>query len=736
MATRPEPTPKAPPSPPPHAPPKPRRRWLRRLFFAALALALLLAAAPHALGLDAVRTRVAAAIGEQLGVPCRIDRLGFSWFTGVAAEGLELGNPPGFPTDHPLLHLRRCDGDLGLANLLRGRFDLSGAITGLHLVVDQRADGSTNVEALGRHANRSGSGGPGSGSGTGSSSDPSSGRGKIEIRGAENLANLRLSLQLHEATLELRRDGQPLEALTELTCTVQKPFGSQKLTLDLDTRLRPLAAGDLPGRLTARLDADLGTQEVLALLTAAGLDLQRFRPLVDAFAPGRLAALAGVANGTLTAQLRGDELHTNGDLAVDRPRLAGPAFGPLALTAPRWQLRPTLRLAPAAGGGWQIAGEDFRLSLGFAELRFAGATATKELLRDRPGLGLQADFAVEDVLGMLPDRPDWLSAGGRLTVAIAAPAARLEDLATLRLEDVAATIRTAKGSTFALAAAGIALEGTAVHGVLQGGEFTLDVLGPPPEGAPPEGAPPAKNSAAGLRVDLRRGQRLATQLGVSVRDRPVQGSAAELLRYAVPLLAGLDAGTADFRGRADLEVALRGPLLRLGAQNWLQLLDEWSGEGNVGLREASVTPGAALRGLLQPLGALPGLEVALGDAGRLAIDSFSAPWTLHNGTLQTKASRWLAKGKAIGLSGTVHLDGTLDYGFDLSALLQGHRDGERVLAALGGRLPEARLTGTFAAPRLGLPDLAKTARTLLEQDLEAKGWQLLQKTLEGLKKKR
>ena len=65
-----------------------------------------------------------------------------------------------------------------------------------------------------------------------------------------------------------------------------------------------------------------------------------------------------------------------------------------------------------------------------------------------------------------------------------------------------------------------------------------------------------------------------------------------------------------------------------------------------------------------------------------------------------------------------NLFGTVDYALDFASLLAGHKDGDRVLAALGGKLPGARLTGSLDAPKLRLPDLGELATGLLEQN----GW--------------
>ena len=94
-----------------------------------------------------------------------------------------------------------------------------------------------------------------------------------------------------------------------------------------------------------------------------------------------------------------------------------------------------------------------------------------------------------------------------------------------------------------------------------------------------------------------------------------------------------------------------------------------------------------------------------------------------------------AAGQA-GLGDGQLIDGALDYGFDFTALLQGHRDGDRVLNAIGGKLPKAKLMGTFAAPSLGLPDLTQVARNALEQQVQTQGKDLLRKALDDLLKKK
>jgi hypothetical protein len=203
-----------------------------------------------------------------------------------------------------------------------------------------------------------------------------------------------------------------------------------------------------------------------------------------------------------------------------------------------------------------------------------------------------------------------------------------------------------------------------------------------------------------------------------------------VLRYALPLLAGVGADD-GVQGKASLTTSLRGPGRKAPQQTWLQWLDTWSGTGDLGLRDAAFTPAPALGELLAPLGALAG-GTSLGDGTQLRLDSVTVPFRFARGAVRATATEWLVRGKRLGLSGEVRLDGALDYGLDLTDLLRGHRDGERVLQALGGTLPAARLRGTVAAPSLALPDLTSTLRRIAEQQLQQRGSDLLQQGLDEL----
>lgn len=706
------------------------------MFFTAFSVLLLIAVAPHAIALSSVREKIETAIGDELGVRCHIDRLGFSWFSGIAAEGLELANPLGFPADHPMLRLRRLEGDVDLAQAVRGRFSMSGSVIGMQVFVDQLADGTTNFDVLASEANRDKS----SGRNTPKKGSKRS-NGGTSSQSPLDLAQVRLALQARESQCEIRRDGKLIESLSDLSCQIQKPFGSQRVTLELDTRLLPGAASSQAGRLTVKLDGDLATQAANALLTTTGLDLQRWRPLVDAFAPGGLTALSGVANGTITATSDGGTMTCNGELVIDNPHIAGPLVGDLVLQAPKWRLTPTMTVTTNVDGTRTVDAKGFSLSLGFAEVTSMTSEQVSKRLNDATGLGLSTTFNLQEAAKLAPSVPTWLSnLTGSLQADVAVPFDVFDTSKGPLLERLRGNFSSPKSQAIGVTIAGFPLSAVP-SGKLQAGIFTLNLTETP--SAPPSGVQPGTGKATsielGSRIDLRAGQRLVSEILVRLPNQTLRGSTTEALRYLVPVLAGLGQNS-DLSGRGSFEARLEGPLLRTGAQNWLQLFDEWTGNGTAALTQASFTPIPALRGLLQPLGSFALLgdaaNTALGTSGKLEITSLSMPWTLRQGLLETKAGQWLSKGQAIGLSGTARLDGTLDYGVDLSALLKGHRDGERVLQALGGKLPLAKLNGSVAAPSLAMPDLGTVARNVLQNGLEKEGTNVLRRALDDLLKKR
>ncbi|MEO6596793.1 MAG: hypothetical protein ABIP94_18760, partial [Planctomycetota bacterium] len=604
----------------------------------------------------------------------------------------------------------------------RGRFDLTGSIDGLQVFVEQYDDGTTNLGALFGQASVEAGRKPPAG-------------GRPEPRDSKlDLAGVRFDLQLRDATIEIRRSTQLLESLSEVTCRAQKGFGSQRIAIDLDTKLRPIATAGQPGRLGVKLDLDVQSERHEAMISTAGLDLQRYAPLVDVFMPGQLSALAGIANGTLRLEGRGkSDLTVDGDLSIVGPRLAGPLLRDMDLRGERWLLTPVLSLRlDAANGPKALDTQRFAVDLGWLRVRGLDATAAQPVLGSAQGIAFAYDLDVDVLASFGGPMPEWLrGTGSKVTGEIGVPwpgdatgTGSAFDVDRLMTTSTATVRLAASGLT----AAGFELRNLKGSGELRGGAFQFSTA-----------EPTTLNQGGltvGVRTDLNDLARLPATLTLRWNGGQLQPAASEVLRLVVPMLAGLDANTAQLSGLCDLEFSFTGPSLRRADQNWLQLLDEWVGSGAIGLRNAAVTPSPALSGLLAPLGQLAGAGAQLGDGGRLAIDSFVAPFTMRRGSLATRAGRWLAKGKEIGLSGTVRFDGSLDYGFDFSALLRGHRDGERVLTALGGKLPAARLTGSLTAPSLGLPEVGDLLQKGVQKELETRGRDVLQRELDKLLKRK
>lgn len=685
-------------------------------------LALLLAA-PHLVALDAVRARVEGELRDQLGVPCTIGRMGFSWFSGFAVRDLEVANPDGFPSDRPALRLRRAACDLGLWSLLGGRFELVGDVDGLELFVEQRADGRTNLQELAARGRTS--------SPTDTSSSPGSGGGDTGIGGDDArslLDRVRLDLQLRESQVEVRRDGQPLEALRGLRCSLRKEFAARVASIDFDAKLAPLVPGGPDGRLTVQMEVDLVDAHIDGMLSAAGVALERYAPLADSLVPGQLTQLQGLTNGTLRVHGSRRELTIDGELTVTAPRFAGPALRGMDVRGERWSFAPNVTVRQGDDGAADVVDvARCTFDLGWLKVRGmpTGAGAT--------GAG-NARFTAELDLATLATfggpLPAWLrDSGASLVAEVLVPAAAWRAELDAALAGLGAT---ASLQAPTLRASGFDLRDLRLDGSLRDGALALRTS----DGARLDGGPLALTWTSTLRGDATAPARLQLQW----RDGELRGPTTQALRYVVPLFAGLDADTAALQGRLDLNVDVNGPLLPRSDETLLQWLDRWSGTGDVALRSVAFAPAPQLASLLQPVGAAFGPAATLGQnrggAALLTIDDLRAPFRFAAGAITLQATHWLTQGKRIGLSGSTRLDGTLDFGFDLGDLLRGHRDGDRVLRALGGSLPPATLRGTVSAPSLALPDLQAVLERVLQNEVLEQGTSLLQRELERLLRKK
>lgn len=704
-------------SPPPAAeppmPPKPRRRrgrWWRWLLIAAALVVALIVALPYTVALAPVRTFVARRVGENLRGACTIERLSWSWSTGLDVAGLEVRNPPGFPSERPALRMRRMTADVAFGSLLSGPYALTATVDGLELFVEQRADGTTNLQELGGRDTPPPERQPPQ---PPAPAEPPEPRSPRTDTGSQT--PVRFDLAVRGGLVEIRREGALLEALRDLTVDVH---GVAPETVVASAKAR-LLAGDVELRANGTPTtgaADFG-------LECRGLDLAALEPLVATFAPGQVTALAGRVEGTVTGRANGEQrVELGGMLRISDWRLAGPIVRDMDLRSAEVIVGPKLVVDHDA-----VAAEGAALRTDW--MHFTGVAC------ERPDT-LRFEYMVDvEALARF---------GGPMPAVLRDGPASVTGTLDLPARDLP---KDAAGWTKA-----IVLSADLIAGKHEIAGFTLDSVAAKAElrdgicklvAAPPsqlDGGP----VRADVQIDLTDFARMPMTATLAWQAGKLTGGATQALRYAVPLFAGLDAAAAGVTGECDLQMTLSGPAWKAEGQSWLAWLDQWSGNGSLGLENAGFAPAQQLQGLLAPLGptsqALAPLGLAteglaLGDEGRLAIDSFTAPFAFAQGVVRTTASEWLAKGQRIGLSGAVGFDGALDYALDLTALLKGRKDGERVLQALSGKLPPAKLVGTLDAPRLGLPELGDVAKKLLEGELKQKAEDLLKKQAEDLLKK-
>ncbi|MCA8952201.1 MAG: hypothetical protein KDE27_22010 [Planctomycetes bacterium] len=677
MTTSPDPT-----SVPPAVPTAPKkRRWPRLLLIVVGAIALVVALAPYAIGLGFVRAQVESAAGENLEGAVHIGGLSWSWTSGVHVAELRIDNPPGFPSDRPAVQIASLVADLPLRALFGGTLAATAIVEGLEVNVEQRTDGSTNLERLAKTT-------PGGGESP-----------EHEEPGGEPRP-FAFDVELRDGAIHVRREGELVEALTALQLQARSAPDSDDVLLTATGKLRA-------GAIALEARADPNTQTVDGKLRTTGLDLASWRPLIDSMLPDQLTALAGKVDGEVTFAARGGEQVTmGGELTVDAPRLAGPLLQGMDVRSERWTIVPVLALGDGSGS---VDASQFAVDLEWLTIRGKPGAAAGNL-----ALAYELDVArIAEFGGPIPE--SLKGSGSKLTGELRLP--------TADLPADAAGWAQAIGADAALRIPRLELAGFALRDV--GVDATVDAGALALRSTPStrlDGGALALEVAVGL-TDL---DRLPTTASLQWNGGKLTGGSTQALRYAMPLFAGLDADVAQIVGKVDLALQLAGPATKAEDRTWLAWLNEWSGSGTLGLQDAAFAPSQQLAGLLAPLGPLSGGAVPIADGGRLKIDSFRAPFRFEQGAIRSQATEWLAAGSKIGLAGSVALDGGLDYAIDLSALLQGHKDGEKVLQALGGKLPAAQLGGTLDAPSLGLPKLDDIASKLLRQE----GKNLLEKGLE------
>ncbi len=513
-----------------------------------------------------------------------------------------------------------------------------------------------------------------------------------------------VDLQAHEA-------DQPVAALKSLRLAASKEDGADRMRLLVE------ANPDAPGstlRVSSELDAR--TRRGRGIVQAVAFGLQQARPLLaPLFADGLLTAADGTLDGSLDLEYdfgSARRLDVNGELTVADPRFAGPLLAGIDARGDRWSLRPALRwLLPDYDGKPRIEPGRTTLDLGFLSVQCldAGERAARGL-PDAPSCTFRADLEAIARLGG-PFAQLTTLRGMTDGTAVLPPALLRGDFET-GLSQLAAL----QGVRLDAAIAGASLRHDGL--LLDSGTATLNLDG----GVATLKAAPATALNRGplqldMRVDLRQPQ-APFELALQWQDGLVRGDAAAAVRHLVPMLAGLGDAAGSFQGNIGLNLRLHGPARRAEGESWLQWLNQLEGAGDFVLAGASLRPAPGL----QPLVA------ALSQRDTLAIDRIGGPFTLKRGAIEQKATRWLSKGREYGLSGAVRLDGSLDFGLDLTAMLEQHRDGRRIAQLLGDAPLRAGLAGTLGEPQLAMPDL----RELLQRALRQAPQQEIQKQLDGL----
>ncbi len=696
---------------------KPRRHRVLKvvLALAVLAVALVLAM-PAILSMGWMRERLENDASEALGAKVTIGDYRLGWFSGIAVENLAIGNPEGFPQDQQLLAVRSLRGDAGIVDLLRGRLSLEGAASGLDLKVIQKADGTTNVQALGGTPKQ-----PPSTSGA--TSAPEQGGHEIRASASVDLTDMHLDLELSDATIEVTHETNGvLERMSNVHARIRKDYGTPVVSLDFGAQLdRPGGSGK-PGSVELHVDAEPDPEKpVDAHLTAIGLDLSRYEPLLSSFfAPGQVTAFAGIvqANTRLTG-VPAEKLSMDGSIEIDQPHFAGPLFHDMDVQAERFTVRPQLTATvPHAGKAPEVDLSKVTADLGFLDVQGLATEAASDGTPARAGMKFDVDLARLASFGgpipaMLKD------SGGRVTGELRAPL--LADYGGTSMADLVKQVGvTAQLNIDRLAFVDQLVTGLKAGLSLQNGALKIDTQAGTFDGG-------ALTLTA--NVDATQLDQPPFELQVGLQHAEVGASAIAALQYAVPLLAGLqkeiDAGRAvTFASKVDTTFTLTGTAFPKTGQEVLAWLNEWSGQGHLALNDGRMKPAPELGNLLSFAGV---------SSGTLDFNDFVTQFVLRQGFVETSQMKLDALGQQVGFSGRTSLAGVLDYTFDAKSLLAAHQDGRKVLQYLGDSPLGAKLAGTLDAPKLAMPDLQQLVQNAAEGALQQQGQDLLDKVLGGQK---
>lgn len=673
------PTPESAPTTPvpPPRPPRSRGQLLLRILGVFVVLALLVFfLTPVFLSMDWMRREIVGALEKTLDAPVSLEEHSIGWFSGVSLHELRIGNPRTFPKQGDFLRVKEAALDMSLFSLMAGKLVLRAE--DLEVRVHQLEDGRTNLHAL---------------AGTETTVRIRESRRETETRPAPTpnpktatedaefeqfFRNLHLDLTLTNTLIEVTDEKLGvLESMRNLNASIRKQSGALDIICKLDTELHDPKAPAKPGKLSARADIDVRRSRPWTFhLETTGLDLARYRPLLDWAAANPFEELGGVFTGTADATTQPDGTTTvTGKLVLAQPRIKTLGEKGIDLRGDAFVVEPNAVFRLGRDSNNQLEHMDlkgFRVDLGFFQATGLPEAEAKKLAGGKNALGLHftTDLAGLRNLGSIVPK-DLQNAQGHMNAQL-----------VVIPSDKRVLLQTQEGTT------------------LNGGPLRIDAEG---------------------TLDEERHH--PAQFTVAWQGGKVGGDAVRLLRYVVPLLAGLDTNTElDFSSDIDTTIQMKGPLLRADKESVLQWLNHWQGKGKLKLTNGGFTPAKQLGELL----------TFAGERNRLTFKDLDTDFTIKAGAVETGLLKMNRKAQSYGFRGKVFMDGKIDYQIALQDALAGHRDGERIRRYLGNAALEARLGGVLEDPTLAMPSLDK----ILEGGVEKSIDDAIQKGLDKLLKKK
>lgn len=621
-------------------------------------------------------------LSKSLGTDVEIESVSVGWFSGLELRGLRVANQPGFPRDEPAIAIDELRGDISFLSLFGGKLDISGHVDGLRVHVIQREDGTNNLVTVD----------------SSSTSDP---KGTDRSQGDDQveLGNLRLDLTTRNSDIKITQ--QPIgvvEHFRNVETAVKKPFGTNDFVVSFGA---DIGAESDPGRIDVAIDFDAAfTRPARATLDTKGVDLARYRPILDAKLPQQLEEFAGVAEGRIEATVDpAAEVIVGGLLTVVEPRIAGPLVGDMKIRAPSWTFEPKIT-ADLRSDPPTIDTSGLQVNLGFVQLAGIDAATTQNLL-GQSGFGAEFSIDLAKVAEFGGEPPpdlagDKIKMSGR--VALPPPGESGFDVDAL----LASLIVDSSLEVGRLTYAGRGFKNLVIDADSKGGAVSISTR----DGGTVDGGA----LKFGLQADLTKLDTEPMKATLQIDGAQLTPADAPALRFVIPFLAGLvpDAPHVDLGGKLNVALDLGGPVMPREGQAVLEWLNEFGGTGSVSLTEGAFTPAAALGQFLQ----------LAGQQTKLSFSTIATDFSLSAGKISSDALNLTTKGQSFEVKGSTTLAGALDYAIDISSAIAAHKDGQKVLQYIPKDQLVAHIRGDVDSPSFAAPDIGQLIQTALKNTLQ------------------